>query len=537
MPLLTAHFAVFTNSQYSTTLPDAQSESPLLMSKTCISEFRIRNGSTHPSEIRFTSSSAFFRSLRNLCLFHLQPLTEEAESYFDSIPKYLRAAECYSSLLNCYAQVRDVDKAERIMLQMKHLGFARSTLARNSLLNLYYQTQDYDKVENLLLEMKEEGIKFDRFTFSTLINTYAAKSDIEGIDKLLAQLEDDPSYSQHADWWSVYAVAANCYGKLGLHDKAFNALKKSEERLSSTLWKEAFPYLVTQYATIGKKEEVMSLGPINVGEWFTKKADSELVCFIYHSVKFSKMLRFKIDRRKEAESYFDSIPKYSRAAECYSSLLNCYAQVRDVDKAERIMLQMKHLGFARSTLARNSLLNLYYQTQNYDKVENLLLEMKEEDIKFDRFTLATLINTYAAKSDIEGIDKLLAQLEDDPSYSRHVDWWSVYAVAANWYGKLGLHDKAFNALKKSEKRLSYTIWNEAFPYLMTQYAAIGKKEEVMRWEVFKQQMKDMLHHSDQKGIELKKPGASLYTFPMPDCMCKQEEARSRNCSSRKCTMF
>ncbi|XP_020984493.2 O-fucosyltransferase 9-like [Arachis duranensis] len=57
------------------------------------------------------------------------------------------------------------------------------------------------------------------------------------------------------------------------------------------------------------------------------------------------------------------------------------------------------------------------------------------------------------------------------------------------------------------------------------------------WEVFKQQMKDMLHHSDQKGIELKKSGASLYTFPMPDCMCKQEEARSRNCSSRKYMMF
>ncbi|XP_057719441.1 pentatricopeptide repeat-containing protein At2g20710, mitochondrial-like [Arachis stenosperma] len=165
---------------------------------------------------------------------------EEAKSYFDSIPKYSRAVECYSSHRNCYAQVRDVDKDERIILQMKHLGFAKSTLARNTLLNLYYQTQNFDKVENLLLEMKEEGIQFNRFTFVTLINTYAAKSDIEGIGKLLAQLEDDPSYSQHADWWSVYFVAANCYGKLGLRDKAFNVLKKSEERLSSTIWKEAF---------------------------------------------------------------------------------------------------------------------------------------------------------------------------------------------------------------------------------------------------------------------------------------------------------
>ncbi|QHO26226.1 hypothetical protein HN51_023401 [Arachis hypogaea] len=221
---------------------------------------------------------------------------------------------------------------------------------------------------------------------------------------------------------------------------------------------------------------------LEVSFWMSEKGYSEP-----SSADFSLRLDLiaKAKGIEEAESYFDSIPKYSKAAECYSSLLNCYAQVRDVDKAERIMLQMKHLGFARSTLARNSLLNLYYQTQNYDKVENLLLEMKEEDIKFDRFTLATLINTYGAQSDIEGIDKVLAQLEDDPSYSQHVDWWSVYAVAANWYGKLGLHDKAFNALKKSEKRLSYTIWNEAFPYLMTQYAAIGKREEVMRlWNIY-----------------------------------------------------
>ncbi|CAK7344865.1 unnamed protein product [Dovyalis caffra] len=46
----------------------------------------------------------------------------------------------------------------------------------------------------------------------------------------------------------------------------------------------------------------------------------------------------------------------------------------------------------------------------------------------------------------------------------------------------------------------------------------------IRWGVFKRQMQDMLHHSDVKGSELRKPSASLYTFPMPDCMCKPTEA-------------
>lgn len=49
------------------------------------------------------------------------------------------------------------------------------------------------------------------------------------------------------------------------------------------------------------------------------------------------------------------------------------------------------------------------------------------------------------------------------------------------------------------------------------------------WESFKHQLQDMLHHSDMKGIETRKPGNSLYTYPMPDCMCnKQGEVRNGN---------
>lgn len=47
-----------------------------------------------------------------------------------------------------------------------------------------------------------------------------------------------------------------------------------------------------------------------------------------------------------------------------------------------------------------------------------------------------------------------------------------------------------------------------------------------RWEDFSRPMQDMLRHSDHKGFEVKKPSGSLYTFPMPDCMCKLAEARS-----------
>ncbi|KAG5544443.1 hypothetical protein RHGRI_017014 [Rhododendron griersonianum] len=48
----------------------------------------------------------------------------------------------------------------------------------------------------------------------------------------------------------------------------------------------------------------------------------------------------------------------------------------------------------------------------------------------------------------------------------------------------------------------------------------------IRWETFKRQLQEMLHHSDVKASELRKPSGSLYTHPMPDCMCKQADVRN-----------
>uniref|UniRef100_A0ACD5XIK2 Uncharacterized protein n=1 Tax=Avena sativa TaxID=4498 RepID=A0ACD5XIK2_AVESA len=44
----------------------------------------------------------------------------------------------------------------------------------------------------------------------------------------------------------------------------------------------------------------------------------------------------------------------------------------------------------------------------------------------------------------------------------------------------------------------------------------------IRWSRFKRQMQDILHHSDIKGVTFRKPNDSIYTFPMPDCMCQQD---------------
>lgn len=49
------------------------------------------------------------------------------------------------------------------------------------------------------------------------------------------------------------------------------------------------------------------------------------------------------------------------------------------------------------------------------------------------------------------------------------------------------------------------------------------------WKAFKRQMLSMRSHSDAKGIQLKRPTDSIYSFPCPDCMCRAnrtEDAKS-----------
>ncbi|XP_078435213.1 O-fucosyltransferase family protein [Wolffia australiana] len=51
----------------------------------------------------------------------------------------------------------------------------------------------------------------------------------------------------------------------------------------------------------------------------------------------------------------------------------------------------------------------------------------------------------------------------------------------------------------------------------------------IRWEKFKHEMQEILRRSDAKGVEIRRQDASVYTFPMPDCMCTQQaEEETKN---------
>ena len=332
---------------------------------------------------------------------------EEAESYFDTIPEDLRTEGCYSSLLNCYVRVRDVDKAESIMQKMRHLGFARSSLSRSCLLNLYYQTQNHEKLENLVREMQEDGIKFSNYTFGTLINAYAATSNREGIDKLLAQLEDDPIRSLHLDW-SLYAIAANGYMKLGLFDKAFNLLKKSEELITYKKWKTALTFLMTQYAAIGKKEEAMRL-------WSLYKKDGKLYSNGYLAI-ISSVLKF--DDFETAENIFEEWEsrKLGFDVRILNLMIGAYSRKGNVEAAEAALEWTIMNGGKPNSRTWSYLSSGYLQQSKF----SMAVECIKEAISICELgsrwwtpfqdSLAAIFESLKDKGDVEGAEELVRLL-------------------------------------------------------------------------------------------------------------------------------
>ncbi|KAK6932557.1 Pentatricopeptide repeat [Dillenia turbinata] len=150
-----------------------------------------------------------------------------AESHFN-LKDQDKTAKTYGALLNCYARQGQTDKCMSHWQKMEEIGFASSPLTYNSIICLYTRLGLYEKIPD---------------------------SDLEGVESLLEEMESE----KHIDMdWNTCAVAANFSIKGGLTDKAVDALRRSEERLGK---KDGlgFNYLITLYASLGMKDDVLKL--------------------------------------------------------------------------------------------------------------------------------------------------------------------------------------------------------------------------------------------------------------------------------------
>ncbi|XP_059633050.1 pentatricopeptide repeat-containing protein At4g21705, mitochondrial-like [Cornus florida] len=184
---------------------------------------------------------------------------------------------------------------------------------------------------------------------------------------------------------------------------------------------------------------------------------------------------------KAAEIFFHNLSDQEKIDKTYGALLNCYVREGLIDKSLSLMQKMKEMGFASSALSYNDIMCLYAHTGQIEKIPDVLSEMKKNGVSPNNFSYKICINSYGRRSQIESMEKVLEEMENDHQIS--VDW-STYCTVANCYIKNGFNEKALIFLKKSETKLHKDA--VGYNYLISLYANLGKKDDVMRlWSLQK----------------------------------------------------
>ncbi|CAN1306971.1 Pentatricopeptide repeat-containing protein At2g20710, mitochondrial [Linum perenne] len=178
---------------------------------------------------------------------------------------------------------------------------------------------------------------------------------------------------------------------------------------------------------------------------------------------------------KPAANYFETIPQQLKGVKVYGALLCCYCRVNSVEKAEDLLQKMRDLGINNEILTYNTLLSLYHRNGDTNKFEDLIKEIDDTGIPYDVITYNILISAFGGSSDIEGMERTLIKLESDPNVTPD---WGTYATVAAIYRKAGHFDKAVEMLEKTEGLIRKKRDVKAYYYLLTIYAAMGKKDEV-----------------------------------------------------------
>lgn len=192
---------------------------------------------------------------------------EEAEKFFESIPKNARDDSVYTTLLNSYARSdKTLCKAEATFQKMRELGLLSRPSPYNAMMSLYIALNDREKVEELLREMKDNDVEADSITVNNVLKLYSAVCDVTAMEKFLNKWEG--IHGIKLEWLTTLDMA-KAYLRAHSNGKAIKMLRLTEELADRKSLKSAYDHLMKLYGEAGNREEVLRIWNLykkNIGQ-------------------------------------------------------------------------------------------------------------------------------------------------------------------------------------------------------------------------------------------------------------------------------
>ncbi|KAK9096995.1 hypothetical protein Sjap_022492 [Stephania japonica] len=259
---------------------------------------------------------------------------QEAEGYFENILDSATQKAACLPLLHAYVKERETEKAEVLILKLQSLGLIVDAHPLNEMMKLYMATGQVGKVPLMIQQMKQNMIKLNVLSYNLWLRACGELAGAASAEMVYGEMLSNKKIELG---WSTYATLANIYSREGFADKAIEALKTAELKLSTCKHLGYF-FLMTLYANLNNKDGVHRLWEAS------KRVGAKITCAHYMCVLSCLV---KIGDFYEAERAFRSWEEDARGRydiRISNVLLGAYVRNGWIDKAESLHLHTLEKG-------------------------------------------------------------------------------------------------------------------------------------------------------------------------------------------------
>lgn len=305
----------------------------------------------------------------------------DAEEFFLSLPDNFKDRRVYGSLLNAYVRAKSREKAEALIDIMRQKGYALHPLPFNVMMTLYMNLREYDKVDAMVFEMKQKDIRLDIYSYNIWLSSCAS---VEQMEQVYQQMKSDVSINPN---WTTFSTMATMYIKMGETEKAQDALRKVEARITGRN-RIPYHYLLSLYGSVGNKKELFR------------------VWNVYKSV-------------------VPSIPNLG-----YHALVSSLVRMGDIEAAEKVYEEWLPVKSSYDPRIPNLLMNVYVKNDQLDKAQGLFDHMIEMGGKPSPGTWEILADGHTRK---RSITEALACLKEAFSAQGSSNWRPKVLVLSGFF--------------------------------------------------------------------------------------------------------
>ncbi|MCO5601844.1 hypothetical protein L7F22_055969 [Adiantum nelumboides] len=154
----------------------------------------------------------------------------KAADYFATIPKVFQTSMVYSILLTAYVEQNKEREAVNLLKQVEKLGLDQRTYMYNQLLYLYKKNGLMAGVLEVLKNMEEKNVQPDIYTYNMILDVRARKGQVSGMELVMARIEEDENVEPDAATFALLAKGYLTAGLHEKADKAVEKVANSPFR-------------------------------------------------------------------------------------------------------------------------------------------------------------------------------------------------------------------------------------------------------------------------------------------------------------------